>query len=344
VTQHTAARAPKRPTLEDVAARTGMSRALVSLVIRGDPGASAATRERVLKAAAELGYRPDTRARLLAQNRSRLLGVVFGLQHPFHAELVDGLYAAAEAAGYEVVLSGLTPSRDERRAVETLLDYRCEALILLGPETRTPWLAGLAARLPVLVVGYRVRGAAVDIIRTADHEGMRLAVDHLVGLGHQEIVHVDGGPGLISADRRRGYRTAMRRHGLGGHVRVVPGGKTEESGAAAARLLQEQGSLPTAVLAYNDASALGLLDALIRAGVAVPADVSVVGYDDNWLARLPHVNLTTVRQDTHRMASLTVDRAIARLTDQEVADGGLVLPPHLVIRGTTAAAADRLQA
>jgi DNA-binding LacI/PurR family transcriptional regulator len=343
VTQHPAGGAGKRPTLEDVAARAGVSRALVSLVIRGAPGASAATRERVLEAAAELGYRPDTRARLLAQNRSQLLGVVFGMQHAFHAELVDGLYAAAEAAGYEVVLSGLTPSRDERRAVEMLLDYRCEALILLGPETRIPWLAGLAARLPVLLVGYRVRESSVDIIRTADQEGMRQAVDHLVGLGHREIVHIDGGAGLISADRRRGYRTAMRRHGLGEQVRIIPGGKTEEAGAAAARLLQEEASLPTAVLAYNDDSALGVLDAFIRAGVAVPRDVSVVGYDDSWLSRLPHINLTTVGQDAHRMASLAVDRAIARLTGQEVADGELVLPPHLVIRGTTAAASGRAQ-
>jgi DNA-binding LacI/PurR family transcriptional regulator len=338
VTKQPGPRAGRRPTLDDVAARAGVSRALASMAMRGIPGASAATGERVRAAAEELGYRPDTRARLLAQQRSRLLGVVFGMQHAFHAELVDGLYAAAEAAGYELILSGLTPSRDERHAVETLLDYRCEALILLGPETPAPWLADLAARLPVLVVGYRVREPSVDSIRTANGDGMRLAVDHLVGLGHRRIVHVDGGQGLVAADRRRGYRGAMRRHGLGDLARVVPGGKTEEAGAGAARLLLAEAPTPTAVLAYNDDCALGLLDACIRAGVAVPADLSVVGYDDSWLSRLPHVNLTTVGQDAHGMASLAVDRAIARLDGQAVADRDLVLAPHLVVRSTTAAA------
>jgi DNA-binding LacI/PurR family transcriptional regulator len=339
VTQPDAARPGRRPTLDDVAARAGVSRTLASLIIRGIPGPSATTGERVLRVAKELGYRPDTRARLLARQHSRLLGVVFGMQHAFHAEVVDGLYAAAEAAGYELVLSGLTPSRDPRRAVETLLDYRCEALILLGPEDHAAWIAELAERVPVLVVGYRVKQASVDIVRTADHEGVGQAVDHLVALGHWDIVHVDGGPGLVPSDRRRGYRSAMRRHGLGEHARVVPGGKTEEAGALAATLLRG-GALPTAVLAYNDDSALGLIDAFIRAGVTVPGDVSVVGYDDSWLSRLPHVSLTTVGQDAHRMASLAVERALARLSGEQIPGGDLVLPPHLVVRGTTAPARD----
>jgi DNA-binding LacI/PurR family transcriptional regulator len=193
----------------------------------------------------------------------------------------------------------------------------------------------VAARVPVLTVGYRVRERAVDTIRTADREGMRLAVDHVVGLGHRRIVHVDGGPGLIAADRRRGFRAAMRRHGLRDQATVVPGGKTEAAGAAAARLLLGEGPTQTAVLAYNDDCALGLVDACIRAGVAVPADLSVVGYDDSWLSRLPHVGLTTVGQDAHRMAALAVDWAVARLDGQRVPERDLVLAPHLVVRATT---------
>jgi transcriptional regulator with XRE-family HTH domain len=119
----TGAGAGKRPTLEDVAARTGMSRSLVSLVLRGArTGATAETRERVLQAAAEIGYRPDARARLLASGESRLIGVVFGIAGRFHMELLDGLYHAARKAEYQLILSALTPRRDEREAVETLLD------------------------------------------------------------------------------------------------------------------------------------------------------------------------------------------------------------------------------
>ena len=112
---------PRRPTLEDVAARAGVSRALVSIVIRDAPGASPATRERVRRAADELGYQPDARARLLSRGRSRLLGVVFGVQHAFHGDLVDGLYPAAGRAGYDIALSAVTPRRDEQDAVRSLL-------------------------------------------------------------------------------------------------------------------------------------------------------------------------------------------------------------------------------
>jgi len=161
-----------------------------------------------------------------------------------------------------------------------------------------------------------------------------------VGLGHQEIIHIDGGPGPVSAARRRGYRTAMRRHGLGEWVRIIPGGQTEEAGATAARLLLAEGSLPTAIIAYNDDSALGLFDSFIRASVAVPDDVSIVGYDNSWLSRLSNINLTTVGQDAQHMANLAVDRAIARV-EGHVADGEIVLPPYLLVRGTTAAPANR---
>ena len=322
--------------MRDVAARAGVSRALVSIVVRGASGASAQTRERVLRAAADLGYRPDHRARMLRRTRSQLLGVMFGVQHAFHGDLVEGVYAAAEPAGYDVVLSAVAPSRDERRAVESLLDDRCEALILLGPQASAAQLAELGRRLPVVVVARRLRDAPVDVVRTADDEGMRQAVDHLVGLGHRAIVHIDGGRAPGAADRRRGYRTSMRRQGLGDHSRVVAGGLTEEAGALAARLLLAEPALPSAITVFNDRCATGVLDTFIRAGVAVPGGVSVVGYDDSRLARLTHLNLTTVGQDAALMADLAVGRAVARMTGERIDDREIVLPPRLVVRGTTA--------
>jgi DNA-binding LacI/PurR family transcriptional regulator len=320
--------------LEDVAAHAGVSRALVSIVMRGVPGASAATRERVLEAAAEIGYRPDTRARLLARGSSRQLGVVFGMAGRFHAELLDGLYVAAGKAGYELILSALTTSRDERTAVETLLDFRCEAVILLGPGLEgVPVLAG---RLPVTVIGWRVSDASVDVVRTSDDEGMRLAVNHLVDLGHRDIVHVDGGSGAIATARRRAYRASMRRRGLAGHIRVIRGGDSLDAGVHAARLLLDEASLPTAAIGYNDDVAAGLLEALTPAGIRVPRDMSIVGWDDNALARLPHLNLTTVRQDPVEMTRLAVERSADRLRGDAVAEREVVLPPELVVRGSTA--------
>ena len=166
------------------------------------------------------------------------------MSSPFHAELVEDLHEAAEGRGYDVVLSTVTRTRDERRATETLVDFRCEALVLLGPVAPAAQLAALGRQLPVVVIGRRVAGGGVDVVRSADAEGVGQAVDHLAGLGHRSIAYVDGGRGTIAADRRRGYRTAMRRHGLAGHVRVIAGDHTEAAGSRAARTLLDGGAAP----------------------------------------------------------------------------------------------------
>jgi DNA-binding LacI/PurR family transcriptional regulator len=190
----------------------------------------------------------------------------------------------------------------------------------------------------VVVVARAVRHRAVDVVRTADDEGLHQAVDHLVAGGHRRIAHIDGGRAPGAADRRRGYRQAMRRHGLDSEARILPGGLTEDDGAAAARALLDAppGRRPTAVTAFNDRCATGVLDVLHRAGLAVPGDISVIGYDDSRLARLSHVNLTTVAQDAGRMTTLAVTRAVDRLNGAPVARRELVIPPRLVVRGTTA--------
>ncbi|HET9522461.1 MAG TPA: LacI family DNA-binding transcriptional regulator [Candidatus Limnocylindrales bacterium] len=329
----------RRPTLEDVAKASGVSRALVSIVIRRAPGASEATRERVLRVAAEIGYRPDARARLLATTSTRLIGVVFNVQHAFHADLLPGIYAAAETVGYEVVLSGTTPDHDERRAIDTLLGYRCDALLVLGAESSERRIADLATRLPVVVVGRRLAAARTDALRTDDAAGMRLAVEHLVGLGHEDIVHVDGGPGIKASDRRRGYRAAMRRAGLAGRIRIVAGGQTTEQGAAAGARVLALAEPPTAIVAFDDDCAFGLIDALRSGGIAVPVGISVVGYDGSRFSRSPLSNLTTVGQDATALASLAVTRAVARLEGYEGTDHDVVLQPRLLVRGTTAAPA-----
>jgi DNA-binding LacI/PurR family transcriptional regulator len=327
--------AGRRPRLADVAARVGVSAGLVSLVLRNQPGPSAQTRTRVLEAAGELGYRPDRTASLLARRRSRHLGVLMDVHSTFHAELVGHIDAAASRHGYDLVLAAVTPTRDERRAVETLLDFRCEALILLGPDDQAGRLNALGRQLPVVVIGRRVPSAAVDVVRAADDEGVGQAISHLAALGHRDIAFVDGGRGTIASDRRRGYRTAMRRLGCGEHIRIIPGDHTEEAGIRAAATLLAGSSMPTAVMTSNDRCAVGLLDALVRRGIEVPGAMSVVGYDDSTLARLAHVNLTTVSQDARKQAARAVALAVQRLEHAGPAVSEVVLSPSLVVRGTT---------
>ncbi|MFP5346638.1 MAG: LacI family DNA-binding transcriptional regulator [Actinomycetes bacterium] len=326
--------ARQRLRLEDVAARVGLSAATVSLVLRNAPGPSGETRRRVLEAADELGYRPNRTASLLARRRTHLLGVVLEVRNSFHAELVEDLQAVSEHGDYELVLSTVTRTRDERRAVESLLDFRCEALILLGPEAPPARLAALGRQLPLIAVGRRVTADGVDVVRAADDEGVAQAVEYLASLGHQAIAYVDGGRGVIAGDRLRGYRDATRRQGLAGGRRIIAGDHTEESGVHAAATLLRERDLPTAVLTFNDRCALGLLDAFHRAGIDVPGSVSVVGYDDSPLARLAHVNLTTVSQNTQQQAEHVMAAAVERLDEGRSVSREVVLSPRLVLRDT----------
>ena len=320
----------KRPTLMDVAEAAGVSRALVSIVMRDAPGASEATRLKVQQAAKELGYRPDSRARLLRSSRTRLLGVSFSTSHPFHAEIVDAAYAGATLRGYDLALSAVANGRPESRAVESLLDLGCEALIMISPTLGEDELAGYAARLPVVSLLRDDVGVSLDSVSSDDDAGIRIALEYLTSLGHQRIAHVDGGDAVSSPQRREAFRAGMAGRGL--ESRVVPGGATEEDGLRAGRELLED--LPTAVLAFNDRCALGIWESFRAAGLRVPEDVSVLGYDDSQFARLSYVQLSSVSQDAPLLARAAVDRAIDRL-EGSTPPAHLVRTPHLVIRNTT---------
>ena len=332
----------RRPTMADVAARAGVSRTLVSFILDGKPGASEATRQRVLAIADEIGYRPDSAARLLALGRSRTLGVLIDVRQLFEAELVTGIYPAAESLGYEVLLSANLSDRAESVPIEALLSHRCGSLILLGPTSDVGYLCALAERLPVVVVGRRLvvdRPAdAINLatVRTNDAKGIRQAVDYLVELGHRDIHHVDGGNDPGSADRRSAYNSAMRSHGLTHHGKVIPGAHNEHAGAAAARVMLAEPELPTAVLAGNDRCALGLLDVFTRAGVDVPGQLSLIGYDDSRLSDNPRIDLTTVHQDAAGLARQSVQLAVGMLEKKRIGPEDVVLEPKLVVRGTTA--------
>ena len=320
-----------RPRLDDVAVLAGVSTATASLVLRDRPGPSRDTRDRVLTAAESLGYRADRSASMLARRRTHLLGLSMSLTNPFHAELVEDIHVAAFDRGYDVVVSPLTGVRDEGQTALRLVDQRCEALILLGPSLTRRELESLAAHTPVVVVGRRLTAEGVAVVRAADDRGVAAAVRHLTDLGHRRVAYVDGPPGPIATLRREGFRRAMRRFSDEGAPVVVSGGDTELAGMQA-RLPHGAGA-PTAYVCFNDRCALGVVDQLRAAGLDVPQDVSVVGFDDSPVARLRTVSLTTVSQSPVAMAAAAVDAAV------DLVDGGglgsrpdVVLEPPLVVR------------
>jgi DNA-binding LacI/PurR family transcriptional regulator len=247
------------------------------------------------------------------------------------------MYTPAEHAGYELVLTGFAPSRSEGRAIDDLLAYRCEAVIVVGPTMRTRDLVALSRQLPTVVLARRVPGGAVDVVRTDDIDGARQATQHLVAHGHHRILHIDGGRAPGAAERRRGYRQALAAAGLE-PMPFVSGGLTEMDGARAgktvAAMLRGRRGKPSAVFAFNDQCALGLLQVVRAAGFTVPDDLAVVGYDDSRVARLPRVELTTISQNIQQLAAQTVDQAITR-TYHPANRRETIVAPELVVRSTS---------
>ena len=164
--------ARRRLTILDIANEAGVSKGLVSMVLSGTSGPSAATAERVLAIAERLGYRTNRTAALLARRRTRLLGVTIIPSNIYHGELIEDIQATADAAGYELVLGSIAASRDERRTIEMLIDFRCEAILLVGPTMTTDKLAPIIAGIPTVAVGRILDLPDVDVVRADDRKGI----------------------------------------------------------------------------------------------------------------------------------------------------------------------------
>lgn len=324
-----------RPTIRNVAERAGVSKSLVSLVLRGSPHVSEHRREAVLQAARELGYRPNAVARSLVEGRTHLVGaLVADLHNPFYAEFLDGLQESLHGEGLRLLIgSGRFDPAFEDEAVEAFLELRVDGLVLLGVAPSSDTLAEAAAYTPTVVVGERdVELHGVDIVVDDDQLGARLAVDHLVQHGHRRIAHIEGTPSSAARFRCEGYLVAMRRHGLAPYIMVEQSDFSEEGGRTAALALLRRDPRPTAVFAANDLVALGVLTAAKEMGLRVPEDLSIVGYDNTHLAALNHISLTSIDQPRRAMG-----RSAAALLSDRIAEPGKAsrlreVTPSIVIR------------
>jgi DNA-binding LacI/PurR family transcriptional regulator len=325
--------------LEDVAQIAGVSRALVSLVMRDSPRVSDESRQRVTEAAAKLGYRPNLMARNLAARKTMTIGVLLNdLHNPWFAEVTDGIHAAAERHGYQLILaSGRRSPRLESRALDTFLASRVDGIIVAGCRLSSARLEAVASEVALVSVGRAFTKVSFGSVTTDDADGARLAVEHLYELGHRRIAHIDGGKGAGAAPRRAGYLRTMRGLGLADTAQVITGDFTEESGAHGAEKLLRGSVLPTAIFIANDLSAVGTIDAIERGGLVVPDDVSIVGFDNTSLAALNHIGLTTIDQPRREMGASAANMLIDVMNDRsELTD--VLMTPRLVVRRTTARA------
>lgn len=328
----------RRPTIRDVAAVAGVSKSLVSLVLQGSPRVSEERRKVVLAAVEELSYRPNRLARQLVTNRTHTVGaVVADLHNPFFHDVLDGLHSEAEKRGYRVLIgTGGLSSTEEAAVGELLLELRVEGLVLLAHDLAPRSTARLAAAAPCVVVARRAsRGVAADVVVNDDLAGMRLAVGHLVGLGHREIAHVAAATAAGRA-RAAAFRQAVTDIDPSLEATVLPGGMTEETGYGGASVALARRPRPTALLMANDIAAIGAYNAVDDAGLRIPLDVSVVGYDNTAIAATRRISLTTVDQPRREMGRLAFQSLWERVEDGRTRARHRVVVPSLVVRSSTA--------
>ncbi len=327
----------RNPTIKDVAARAGVSKSSVSRVLQGSTLVSDASREAVLRAMDELGYRPNAAARTLVSRRSNTIGVLLtDLHNPFLVEIVDGIEPVAERHGYTVlVVSGKRQTRAEASALHKLLELRVDGIVCDATKLDRRALVAAARSTPIATLTRTPEAPRVDSVVTDDRAGAALVVEHLVGLGHRHIATVADTQERSGLDRIRGYEEAMAAHGLAAEAHVVPADFTERGGRSGGARLFAEGRPVTAVFAANDFSALGVLEAASEAGLDVPGDVSVVGFDDISIAAYHRISLTTIHQPAQTIGEAAVGAVLARIEHPGRPARRLVMEPRLVERGTT---------
>ncbi len=330
-------------TRDDVAKRAGVSPATVSYVINDGPRpVSAEARAKVLRAIEEIGYEPSHIARSLRLKKTNTLAIILPDNgNPFFASLERAISEAAFSAGYSLITfhSAWDVAR-ETGFVSLVRSKQVDGVILVPAEHQVPALERLAQfRIPVVVVDRSAPTGLAACVRADDFAGGKMATEHLLALGHQRIACITRPTYLEHLmDRCRGYRAALQRHQVEARPEwIVPGGFSFEGGAKAGRLILALRPRPTAIFAYNDVHAIGAMHVIVEAGLRVPGDISVVGFDDLPESSYTIPALTTVtqpRRDMGRMATELLVRMIAGGNPPR--RNRIVLKTELIVRGSTA--------
>jgi DNA-binding LacI/PurR family transcriptional regulator len=332
-----------RPTIDDVARRAGVSKGLVSFALNDRPGVSAETRQRIIAVADELGWRPSLRARSLSSDRAFALGIVLARDpdiiagDPFFPSFISGVESVLAPAGQALVLSMVEGAEAESRTYRQLASHRRVDGVIISDLRADDARIALVRELGLhaVTLGKPDVASPFPAVTVDDSEGIRASVSHLVGLGHSRIAHV-GGPGamLHGSRRRDSFRLAMRECGLPDDL-LVETDFSAAQGAAATGALLERPDRPTAIVYSNDPMAIAGLGVAQRAGLDVPGDLSITGFDGSDVGRYLHPSLTTVSTSARRWGVAAASTLLRLIEGEEAAD--IDLEPALLVVGESTA-------
>jgi LacI family transcriptional regulator len=337
--------------INELARQSGVSAATVSRALNGRPEVSASTRQRILDLARELGYSPNASARTLARRRSHMVGLVWdtgyrsgGQRHPFLQDLLVGFKEALSTRGYALLLLPIPsqggPDDDADAYLRLARAHSLEGVLIMGIDEHTPKVATLVgSEVPCVAIDLDVAGPRSSYVTSDNQAGAAGAVEHLLSLGHRRVATITGPLDMKpGAERLAGYRAALAAAGLPERPGYVATGDFfPASGHAAMRRLLALDEPPTAVFVAGDAMAIAAMNAAQEAGLSVPADLAVVGFDDIEAAALARPALTTVAQDKESFGSAAVAALSALIAGPQGGDGSpvtlpVVLPTRLVVR------------
>ena len=328
--------ATKAPTIYDVAAKAGVSKSLVSLVLSGDSGVSDAKRKLVVAAIKDLGYRPSKFAQHLAGGSTKTIGaIITDYKNLSFIGFLRGIREVADDAGFQVIVSDLHNSPNfSDSAVSALTSMSVDGIVIAA---EVPELQIKDITVPFVTIGDRIYvHPTSDLVRTDDAEGMRLAVEHLVALGHKKIIHITGFGGM-SMKRKEAFIKFMTEQGLDANVMGHGAPTTEIGGYLIAKEILDSGQEFTAISTTNDAQAAGVLAAFKERGVRVPEDVSLIGYDNSPITSEYFLKLSTIDE-----MGVHVGREAARILLERMNSAPrkprtiVSIAPQLAVRASTA--------
>ncbi len=326
-------------TIKDVAKEAGVSIATVSRVINKSPKASQSSVDSVTKAMDKLGYRPNAAARSLVSQSTNTMGVlVSDVSDPFFGTLVKAVDTVAHEHGKHILIgNGYHDAEQERKAIELLINNRCDALVIHAKGLSDEELIGYAKEVKgMVIINRHIPQLAERCISLDNHKGAYLATEYLIRHGHTKIACVASNHGIEDSQQRvEGYLAALRDHNIELPSSYIEYGEPNNDGGeiAMTNLLTKSLEI-TGVVAYNDYMAAGALSVLDENGIQVPQQVSMMGFDDGLIARYVHPRLTTIRYPIEMMAQRAAQLALKLAKLEASEERAIIFSPTLVRRNS----------